>query len=81
MIDESKPVTGCAFVLKQWHKYKGMVTWESHSVYFRHEIFRSRWKDTGRHTTMYGAMHNGVLVLGRSLDEIRKCVKALVMNE
>lgn len=81
MIDESKPVTGNAFVLKQWHKYKGNVTWESHSVYFKHEIFRSRWKATGRHTTMYGAMHDGTLVLGGSLDEIRKCVKLLVANE
>ena len=80
MIDESAPVTGTAYNLKRWHKYKGAVTWELHSIYRKHEIYRSRWKDTGRYTSMYGAMHDGVLVLGGSLDNIRECVKGLVVN-
>lgn len=80
MIDESATVTGSAYNLKRWPKYKGAVTWELHSVYRKHEIYRSRWKDTGRYTSMYGAMHDGVLVLGGSLDSIRECVKLLVVN-
>ena len=81
MIDESAPVTGMPGNLKRWHKYKGAVTWELHSVYRKHEIYRSRWKNTGRHTSMYGAMHDGMLVLGGSLDNIRECIKILVVNE
>ena len=81
MIDESAPVTGMPDNLKRWHKYKGAVTWELHSVYRKHEIYRSRWKNTGRHTSMYGAMHDGMLVLGGSLDNIRECITILVVNE
>lgn len=81
MIDESAPVTGMPGNLQRWHKYKGAVTWELHSVYRKHEIYRSRWKNTGRHTSMYGAMHDGMLVLGGSLDNIRECIKILVVNE
>lgn len=81
MIDESAPVTGMPGNLQRWHKYKGAVTWELHSVYRKHEIYRSRWKNTGRHTSMYGAMHDGMLVLGGSLDNIRECITILVVNE
>ena len=61
--------------LNRWPKYKGSVTWEPHSVYFRHEVFRSRWKATGRYTSMYAAMHGDVLLLGGSLDDICRVIR------
>ena len=81
MIDESAPVTGTAYNLNRWHRYKGAVTWELHSVYRKHEIYRSRWKTTGKYTSMYGAMDNGVLVLGGSLDNIKECIRILAVDE
>lgn len=80
MIDESANITGSVYNMKRWHKYKGMVDWELHSVYMKHEIYRSRWKATGRFTSMYGSMHDGVLVLGGSLDNIRAMIKSEVMG-
>ena len=61
--------------LNRWPKYKGAVTWELHSVYFKHEVFRSRWKATGRYTSMYATMHGDVLLLGGSLDDIRRVIR------
>ena len=76
MIDEDATVIIAGqYNLNRWHKYKGAVTWEPHSVYFRHEVFRSRWKATGRYTSMYAAMHGDVLLLGGSLDDIRRVIR------
>lgn len=76
MIDEDATgIIAGQYNVNRWPKYKGAVTWEPHSVYFKHEVFRSRWKATGRYTSMYAAMHGDVLLLGGSLDDIRRVIR------
>ena len=81
MIDETAPITGSAYDLNRWRKYKGAVDWKLHSVYFKHEIYRGYWKHNGKATSMYGSMRDGMLVIGGNLDTIKECVKLLVVNE
>lgn len=76
--EDATHIIASAYNAKRWPKYKGAVTWELHSVYMKHEIYRSCWKATGKHTSMYASMDGDSLLLGESLDNIRDVVKQVV---